>query len=83
MKEGKTNNTRNILRFAQHQHIDKPEELTMEELQDRLHLARIRKADLRKQAKGLRKVHLWNWLIDAIEKRGQLNVHGVGWYYSN
>jgi hypothetical protein len=41
MKEGKTNNNRNVLRFAQQQHIDKPEELTMEELQDGLQLARI------------------------------------------
>ncbi len=41
----------------------------MEELQDGLQFARIRKADLRKQAKGLRKVHLQNCLIDAMEKK--------------
>jgi hypothetical protein len=58
MKEGKTKNTGNILRFACRQHIDAPEELSLEELKDRLQFARIRKADLRKQAKGLRKVHL-------------------------
>jgi hypothetical protein len=69
MKEEKKNNTRNILRFAWCQHINKPEELTMEELQDGLQFARIRKADLRKQAKGLRKVHLWNCLINAIKKK--------------
>jgi hypothetical protein len=69
MKEGKKKNTRNILCFAQHQHINKPEELMMEELQDGLQFARIRKADLRKQAKGLRKVHLQNCLIDAMEKK--------------
>jgi hypothetical protein len=32
MKEGKTNNPRNILQFAQHQHINKLEQLMMEEL---------------------------------------------------
>jgi hypothetical protein len=36
MKEGKTNNTRNILRSAHKQHINKPEEWTVEELQDGL-----------------------------------------------
>jgi hypothetical protein len=41
MKEGKTRNTGNILRFARRQHIDKPEELTMEELKDGLRFARI------------------------------------------
>jgi hypothetical protein len=69
MKEGKMNNTRNILRLARRQHINKPEELMTEELQVGLQFARIRKADLRKQAKGLRKVHLRNCLIDVMEKK--------------
>ncbi len=55
MKEGKTRSTSNIIRFAWRQHIDKLEELTMEELKDGLQFARIQKADLQKQAKGLRK----------------------------
>jgi hypothetical protein len=41
----------------------------MEELKDGLQLARIRKADLRQQAKGLHKVHLQDCLIDAQSKR--------------
>jgi hypothetical protein len=41
MKEGKTNNTGNVLRFARQQHIGKPEELTMEELQGGLKIVRI------------------------------------------
>jgi hypothetical protein len=69
MKEGKTKNTGNILRFACRQHIDAPEELSLEELKDGLQFARIRKADLRKQAKGLQKVHLQDCLIDAQEKK--------------
>jgi hypothetical protein len=36
MKEGKTKNTGNILRFACHQHINAPEELSLEELKDGL-----------------------------------------------
>jgi hypothetical protein len=68
-KEGKTSNTGNILRFARRQHINNPEGLTMEELQDGLQYARIRKADLRKQAKGLRKVHLRDCLMDSLEKK--------------
>jgi hypothetical protein len=59
------------------QHIDKPEELTMEELQDELQFARIRKAELHKQAKGLRKVHLRNCLIDAMEKQQKTRAAAI------
>jgi hypothetical protein len=69
MKEGKTNNTGNILQFAPRQHINNPEGLTMEELQDGLQFTRIRRADLRKQAKGLRKTHLRDCLVDSMEKK--------------
>jgi hypothetical protein len=41
----------------------------MEELKDGLQFARIGKANLRKQAKGLRKVHLRDCLIDAQTKK--------------
>ncbi len=58
LKEGKTENMGNILRFAHRQHINDPKGLMMEEPRDGLQLTRIRRADLRKQAKGLRKVHL-------------------------
>jgi hypothetical protein len=68
MKEGKTSNSRNIPRLACHQHIANPDNLTMEELQDGLRFARIRWSELRKQAKGLQKVHLRNCLIDSMEK---------------
>ncbi len=69
MKEGKTRNTGNILRFTRKQHIENPEELSLEELKDGLQFARIRKADLRKQAKGLQKVHLRDCLLDAQGKK--------------
>jgi hypothetical protein len=69
LQEGKAKNVGNILRFARKQHIPSPEQLTMEELKDGLQFARIRKADLRKQAKGLWKVHLCDCLIDAQTKR--------------
>ena len=65
LQEGKAKNVCNILRFARLQYIPSPEQLTMEELKDGLQLARIRKADLCKQAKGLWKVHLRDCLIDA------------------
>jgi hypothetical protein len=55
MKEGKTNNTANILCFAWHQHINNTDGLRMEELKDGLQYPRICQADLRKQAKGLQK----------------------------
>ncbi len=51
------------------QHIEEPEKLSLEELKDGFQYARIRKADLRRQAKGLRKVHLRDCLIDAQEKK--------------
>jgi hypothetical protein len=41
----------------------------MEELQDSLQFVRIRRADLRKQAKGLRKSHLRDCLGDSMEKK--------------
>jgi hypothetical protein len=41
----------------------------MDKLKDALQFACIRKADLRKQAKGLCKVHLCNCLIDAQTKK--------------
>ena len=69
LQEGKAKNVGNILRFARGQHIAHPECLKMDELKDGLQFARIRKADLRKQAKGLRKVHLCDCLIDAQTKK--------------
>ncbi len=69
MKEGKTSNSGNILRFAHHQHIANPDNLTMEELQDGLRFARIRRSELQKQAKGLRKVHLRISLVDSMKKK--------------
>jgi hypothetical protein len=69
MQEGTARNTGHILRFAQCQHIEKPEQLMMEELKDSLQCACTRKANLRKQAKGLRQVHLTDCLIDAMTKK--------------
>jgi hypothetical protein len=69
MKERKTNNTGNILRFARRRHIANPEKLTTEELQDSLQFARIRRADLWKQAKSLRKIHLRDCLVNSMEKK--------------
>jgi hypothetical protein len=69
LKEGKASNASNIVRFAKRTHIKRPAELTKEELEDGLQFCRIRKADLRQQAKGLRKVHLRDCLLDAQSKR--------------
>jgi hypothetical protein len=79
LKEGKTRNVGggNILQFACRQHIEHPEALTMDELKDGLQFARIRKADLRKQAKGLRKVHLRDCLIDAQTKNQHKRVVAI------
>ncbi len=41
MKEGNAKNIGNILQFAQRQHIEHPDQLTMEELKDGLQLAHI------------------------------------------
>jgi hypothetical protein len=74
MKEGNAKNIGNILRFAPQQHIEHPDQLTMEELKDGLQLARIQKADLRQQAKGLWKVHVRYCLIEAQTKRQHKRV---------
>ncbi len=49
----------------------------MEELKDGLQLACIQKADLRQQAKGLRKVHLRDCLIEAQAKRQHKRVSEI------
>jgi hypothetical protein len=69
LKEGKASNASNIVRFAKRTNIDRPTELSMEELEDGLQFCRIRKAELRQQANGLRKVHLRDCLLDAQSKR--------------
>jgi hypothetical protein len=76
LKEGKTRNAggSNILRFARQQHIEHPKALTMDKLKDGLQFACIRKADLRKQAKGLPKVHLRDCLINAQTKKQHKQV---------
>jgi hypothetical protein len=68
MKKGKASNAGNIVLFAKRKHIKQQEELTMEELKDGLQFCQIRKAELRKQAKELRKVHLRDCLLDAQSK---------------
>ena len=77
LKEGKAKNVGNILHFAWQQHIEQPDKLTMDELKDGLQLARIHKADLRKQAKDLRKVHLRDCLIDARSKKQHKRVVAI------
>jgi hypothetical protein len=74
LKESNVKNISNILRFAPRQHIERPEQLTLEELKDGLQLACIQKADLWQQAKGLRKVHSQDCLIEAQSKRQHKRV---------
>ncbi len=47
MKEGKTKNNGNIIRFTVHTNIQDPVNLTMEELKDGLRYCRIQKEELR------------------------------------
>jgi hypothetical protein len=68
LKEGKSHNVGNIICFAKRKHIKHPKALSLDELKDGLQLARIRKSELRQQAKGLCKVHLRDCLIDAQDK---------------
>jgi hypothetical protein len=49
----------------------------MDELKDGLQLTCIRKADLRKQANGLQKVHLRDCLIDAQSKKQHKRVMAI------
>ena len=77
LKEGKAHNTGNILRFAKRTNIQSPDKLTLEELKDGLRYCKIRKAELRKQAKGLRKVHLRDCLIDAQTRKQHGRVRAI------
>ncbi len=49
----------------------------MDELKEGLQFTRIHNADLRKQAKGLRKVHLRDCLIDAQAKKQHKQVTAI------
>ncbi len=77
LKEGKASNASNIVRFTKRTHIKRPTELTMEELQDGLQFCQIRKADLRQQAQGLRKVHLRDCLLDAQSKKQNERANAI------
>jgi hypothetical protein len=77
MKEGKIKNVGNIIRFAACTNIQDPGKLTMEELKDSLRYCQIQKAELQKQAKGLRKVHLRDCLIDAQTKKQHVRVRNI------
>ncbi len=77
LQEGKVKNVGNVLRFARWQHIEHPNLLTMDELKDGLQFSHIRKADPRKQAKDLRKVHLYDCLIDTQTKKQHKRVAAI------
>jgi hypothetical protein len=77
MKEGKTKNNGNTICFAARTHIQDPGNLTLEEQKDGLQFCRIWKAELRKQAKGLRKVHLRDCLIDAQNNKQHKQVKDI------
>jgi hypothetical protein len=77
LKEGKAKNVGNVIRFAIRTNIQSPKKLIMEELKDGLRYCRTQKAELRKQAKGLRKVHLRDCLIDAQTKKQHERVRDI------
>jgi hypothetical protein len=77
MKEGKTKNNGNIIRFTTRTNIQNPVNLTLEELKDGLRYCRIQKAELRQQAKRLRKMHLCDCLIDAQTKKQHKHVKDI------
>jgi hypothetical protein len=77
LKEGNASNAGNIVRFAKQKHIKRPKKLTMEELKDGLQFCRTRKAELQKQAKGLRKVHLRDCVLDAQSKNQNKHAQAI------
>ena len=77
LSEGRTKNARNIYRFARRNHIEHPDKLTSEELEEGLQLARIRKKNLRKLAGGLRKTHLRECLLTAQQKQQENKVRAI------
>jgi hypothetical protein len=77
MKEEKAKNVGNVLCFAGCTKITDPGKLTMEELKDGLCYCRICNAELHKQAKGLRKVHLRDCLVNAQTKNQCKQVRDI------
>jgi len=77
LKEGKSTKARNTFRFARKNNILHPEKLTLEELNDGLQLASIRKKELKKQAGELRKAHLRECLIQAQTKGQPSKIRAI------
>ena len=77
LSDGKTNKARNIYRFARKNHIEHPERLTREELEEGLQFARTRKRNLRILAGGLRKTHLRECLLIAQQKQQEGKVRTI------
>ena len=73
----KYSNSSNTYRFAKNCNIQNPKELTKEELRDSLRYCKIRRAEVRKSSKGLRKVLLRDCLIDARAKNQIGRARGI------
>ena len=71
LKEGNhpNMNQANTYRFTKRKDIEKPRALSLQELEDGQQFCCIRQKYVRKQAKGLRKVHLRDCLVDAMAKK--------------
>ena len=84
--KGKYTGVSHSMYFAKRKGIKNPNQLTLEQLRDGLNFSWIRDMALRKSAKGLRKVHLCDCLIEAKESDNKKRERGVKqkieWEYS-
>ena len=73
----KYSNPSNTYRFARNCNIENPRKLTKKELRDSLRYCKIRRAEVRKSSKGLRKVLLRDCLVDARAKNHIERAQGI------
>ena len=73
----KYSNPSNTYRFARNCNIENPRKLTEKELRDSLRYCKIRRAEVRKSSKGLRKVLLRDCLIDTKANNQIRRARGI------
>ena len=74
---GQKVNTPNILRFATECGIPDPKSLTEDQIRDGITFCKRRIKQLKKSAKGLRRVHLRDRLVEAQQLKNEKRVKGI------
>ena len=79
LKEGtkKYMNKSRVIKFAKKHMIEAPHDLTVDDCKDGLRFARIQQRRIRRQAKGLRRLHMRDCLLKAIANKKEEAVKEI------